>query len=515
MSSKPPVPALSAEDQLERALFAAGVSIEQVGLEHGVDLEVLGGGQFRVRIAEQEDEVDDETLDLPEALDRIARYGEQLGAVAGKIGDIVKLVRALNLRLAGGETLDVDEIERIARRQGLDFEFDLHPLGADESSGSSATATTSSGRSRSTATAATPASSTSSPSSTRRSDARHDDDGRDRGDDVGHTGTQVAVGSLAMRRLTGLCLVLLLPACGDADSPGGAAIDAASSAIDASPSSFDAGGPDASASCQAWRLVDVGLASAASLETLPIHPGRSARLMIGAFECPGDLPGPTRLSYTLENEFLIVTPTRWRASTDCAEPVVALRPVTVRLPYPATWTVQTGGPPLVIEVETAPALACGETASGCALDCDCAQTEGEACLSAEGIAGPFAACAVPCAVDRDCRGAGFCGSAADGLPSVCQPGTPECDETRPCPDDFDCQAGTCAPSFVLNNATRHRCACDADCDGLRCVFQAGAAEGSCEAVCQSDADAWCQGPHACGPASVESENVGVCGWVGD
>ena len=54
-----------------------------------------------------------------------------------------------------------------------------------------------------------------------------------------------------------------------------------------------------------------------------------------------------------------------------------------------------------------------------------------------------------------------------------------------------------------------------ECDhGLRCAWQAGADQGRCDALCLSNSDGWCQGPHSC-TVTVETQSEGVCGWVGD
>jgi hypothetical protein len=267
---------------------------------------------------------------------------------------------------------------------------------------------------------------------------------------------------------------------------------------------------DASSGCRAWALEGVTLERAELLETLPVHTGRSARLMLEWSACAGTIPASVTTGVALEDEVLSIKPRAWTTGDLCDAVELIRRPVTVRFPRPGTWRVPTASGDLVVAVEPAPQVACG--ANACELDCDC--EGGEVCLSASGLVGGFTACVRPCAVDRDCLGDGACISADDGFAQVCERGVPECDVARPCPAGFACAAGRCEPTFVLNGATRHGCACDDECEpGLRCA-QAPDGRGRCEALCQSESDGWCQGPHTCGPASVEPGEA-ICGFVGE
>ena len=314
-----------------------------------------------------------------------------------------------------------------------------------------------------------------------------------------------------MRTALAIALFTALGACGGT-SP---ATDAATSG-DSGGSVADGNTVDADPSCQAWRHVDVGFTDVWLMEAAPVHPERSARIMVSAKHCPGDTASIPTYAPTLENEYLAVAMSVWRTGPDCATPELVERPVTVRFPYQGSWTILNDGDPLVVDVTPAPAIACGATQSGCALDCDC--TAGEKCLSGIGLGGPFTACAIPCEFDRDCLGNGACISIDDGLSSICEASADECaDPQDPCPAGFDCTANTCEPDFVLNGASRHACSCDSECDSpLRCVFQFGADAGRCDVVCPTMSDGWCQGPHTCNTAvSVEANSAAVCAWVGD
>lgn len=300
---------------------------------------------------------------------------------------------------------------------------------------------------------------------------------------------------------------------------------------------------DAGPDCSAWRLASVSIDSAYSLEALPVHPERSARIMVYALHCPGDIPAPPVVAPTLENEYLAIDMRVWRAASDCTSPDIVARPVTVRFPYMGAWKIVTANDTLTVDVDPAPAVSCdavqgirasarpgatpqaasapvvpepeaGETTNGpCELDCQCGA--GEACLSGYGLVGPFSECARPCEFDRDCGGGGRCLQVEDGLSHICYAGDECADPSPACPDGFACNGGACESQFVLNGTTRHACTCDSDCDPfLHCAWQAGATAGRCEALCRTSSDNWCQGPHTCGPASVETGDA-VCGWVGD
>ncbi len=309
-----------------------------------------------------------------------------------------------------------------------------------------------------------------------------------------------------MTRLLAMAVVVTVAGCGSSTTPGS---EDAGSGSDAA----TAPSVDASASCSSWRLVDVSIDSAYSMEALPIHPERSARILVNANHCPGDLPAPPVVAPTLENEFLAIAMRVWRAAADCQTPQIVARPLTVRFPYRGQWTILTANDPLVVDVVGAPDVRC-DSAGPCSLDCQCAA--GEACLSSIGLGGPFSQCATPCEFSRECGGSGSCESFDDGLSFTCQPGSECAPPERPCPSGFTCSGGSCEPTFVLNNSTRRACTCDSDCDAaLRCAWHFGASEGSCEAVCATTNDGWCQGPHTCGRGSVEPASDGVCAWVGD
>lgn len=291
---------------------------------------------------------------------------------------------------------------------------------------------------------------------------------------------------------------------------GGGGGDGDPNAADAS----DVPRPDADPNCAAWRLENAPLLSARLMETLPVHPERSARIEIEVAQCPNDDLAPPVVASSLEGEEMLVQPRVWRTGNDCDESVTVFRPVVVTFLYAAQWTITTESDPLVVDVQAAPAVACGASSGNCQLDCDCTGPR-EVCLSGSGFGGPYSACVQPCELDRDCLGTGRCRiNVADIIEYVCELG-PECDAVRPCPDDFDCQANMCVPTFELSSATRHACTCDAECDApLRCAFQAGATEGRCEIVCPTESDGWCQGPHTCGPGAVEPGDA-VCSFVGE
>ncbi len=274
---------------------------------------------------------------------------------------------------------------------------------------------------------------------------------------------------------------------------------------------------DADPSCVRWQLVDVPVASVSLMESMPVHPQRSARLLARTVECPGDEPATPSVGFTLENEFLLLRMRVWRpvGVPACAAPSMVERPVTVRFPYAGTWTV-TATEQRVVDVVAAPTVGCGGTTTGCALDCDCA---GRArCLSTTGFGGPFLACVRPCEYDRDCLGDGTCVSIADSFAFACESGTAECDGvTRLCPRGFSCVTGTCAPDFTLGSATRRACTCDAECEApLRCVWPEGASEGRCDIACPTSGAGWCQGAHVCtpDPSAVEGGDS-ICAWVGE
>lgn len=312
-----------------------------------------------------------------------------------------------------------------------------------------------------------------------------------------------------MRIALAACALLL--ACQDSGgSWPGSSPDAAAPPVDAAVEERS----DASALCGGWRQVSAYLTRATLLETRPVHSDRSARIAIEFEQCPGDDPGQWSVGFTLENEYAVITPTMWRAGPDCDRPEIASRVVSVRFLYPGSWKIGTSSGTLTVPVGSPPDGACGSDPPGtCQRDCDC--EIGEACLSGDDVQ----RCAAPCEYDRDCLGDGRCGD-RNGLTGVCLRQLDECGAQLACPDGFDCQAGSCQPTFYLSSATRHSCDCDADCDSpLRCVahFVGGEEEWrkQCEVVCPSPTDGWCQGPHTCNPTVSLDYADGVCGWVGE
>jgi hypothetical protein len=304
-----------------------------------------------------------------------------------------------------------------------------------------------------------------------------------------------------------LALLALLPlalGCGDDDC--------CSSQIDArDPDAVTT--VDADPSCAQWRRVPVDITDVVSAEANAIHPERSARMLVTVEQCPGDLPAQPEYGFTLENEYVALRMSVWRRLADCTAPTTTTRPVTIKFLYAGGWKfLLAGGGTRTITVVGAPNTQCITNTQQCDQDCDC--TGADVCLSTYGFGGPFARCARPCELDRDCGGDGRCESPADELPFVCQPGT-ECASPTDCPTGFGCTAGTCEPTFQLNGSSRHACTCDAECDpGLRCTFHEGASTGRCEALCLTETSAWCEGPHVCGAGSVEPI-PGVCAWVGE
>jgi hypothetical protein len=268
--------------------------------------------------------------------------------------------------------------------------------------------------------------------------------------------------------------------------------------------------PPAPAGC-AWKRTSVNVLGGTLLETRPVTVGRAARIRIDVEQCPGDIAGATGYGWTLENEYLVIDASVWRAGPDCDEPEVVTRDVAVDFAYEGTWTFLTEE----ITVGPTPGGACGsDPVSACERDCDC--PDGERCLSG---AGDVHRCAQPCELSRECGGDGRCGD-GDGLTGVCLREVDECDGDHACPAGFACDGGGCQPTFTLSGATRHDCDCDDDCDtGMRCVEHPPTVDSGvtrrCEALCLTPSDVWCQGPHTCNAQASIEYDFGVCAWVGD
>lgn len=274
--------------------------------------------------------------------------------------------------------------------------------------------------------------------------------------------------------------------------------------------------PDATSNaapeCGAWRKVPVPVVSLAVVDVAAAQVGRSVRLLVDVEQCPGDLLAPTELRFDVAEYELFLKASVWRAGADCEHSDIAKRKPSVSFPRSGQWSLNES---LAIAVLSQEAGACGSAPPGaCERDCDC--TGAERCLSGDGA--DIKECLVPCQYDRECGGEGICGTSQD-IEDVCVVGQPECEAVdRPCMEGFECSEGTCKPTFVLTGQSRHPCACDADCDvGMRCVEAqaAGSSSFTCEALCLTTSDGWCEGAHSCiAQATVESTSD-VCGWVGD
>jgi hypothetical protein len=285
------------------------------------------------------------------------------------------------------------------------------------------------------------------------------------------------------------------------------------------PSRPDASSPVADADTTGvgagWRQVSLVPVDATLLETRVVHPDRSARIRIAHPQCPGDYPGRWSVGFTLENEYVAITATVWRAGPDCTDPEIVSRLITIKFLYPGSWKIVTEHGVVTVPVAAPPTTGgCGlAPPTACERDCDCAYPA--VCLSGVGVQ----RCAAPCEYSRECLGDGRCGD-EDGVSGVCRPGLAECDATIPCPDGFACEGGACAPTFTLSGATRHACDDDDDCDApLRCVahFVGGPDpwRKQCDVVCPTANNGWCDGAHTCSWFGTVDYNDGVCGWVGD
>ena len=330
-----------------------------------------------------------------------------------------------------------------------------------------------------------------------------------------------------MRQAT-LAAALLLAACSggaDSDPP----IDAADAAIDA----IDGGGcgdcdaPDPDApppACPSLVLRTRPVRAVAFFEAEPrLHAGRSFRVQIEYDAAPCDQLAMPSWRIGAANSTVAIQANVFTSPEDCPGlPRRETRVITLRLEA-GTWRLLGTGaavpPQLMVTVGPAPLLPCAPGAPGsCLQDCDCLGTD--RCLSGQGVGGPFLSCATPCELDRDCGG-GQCTSIPDGHLLTCDTTFAECGGPgQSCPTGFVCAGGTCAPDFVLTSSARHECTCDSDCAApLRCVQPTVPGRTArCEIPCPSGG-AWCQGAHACGPASQDVSGLApsdsVCGWLGD
>ncbi len=274
-------------------------------------------------------------------------------------------------------------------------------------------------------------------------------------------------------------------------------------------------GCDAPVACQPWALEARPATALALLDDPSPIAGRTLRVQVDV--AGGAFDEPAMPDVAIAGATATITPRAFAlVGGPGGGPRAARRVVALRLTA-GTWTIAApGAAALTVTVGPASLRPCGAPGE-CVQDCDCDQAAGERCLAGAGLGGPFHACAVPCEVDRDCGGHGSCQSIPDSLLFACASQPPECGPTKACPTGFACQAGACAPTFVLSSGSRHACGCDADCDpGLRCVGTAGTAR--CQAVCPTDGP-WCQGAHVCGPASADlgglATSDAACGFLGE
>jgi hypothetical protein len=307
-------------------------------------------------------------------------------------------------------------------------------------------------------------------------------------------------------------LVIALAACGGGGGGGAQDIDACADCT-----------PNPDAGVYTWRLEPRDATRIYQYEDdSAIAQGRSTRVAVehGGLAC--DLWAMPDVVVKDADNTVTITPRVFARTPACTLTASQTRIVTVSGLTAGTWTVIGGGAstatPLTLTIGAAPGRACG--VSPCTLDCDCDMAAGERCLGAMGFGGPFLACARPCEHNRDCW-EGACVDIADGHFRTCLDGA-ECDDTgtNPCPPGYACTAGACAPSFVLNQGTRHECTSDQDCSGgLRCVEATAAAGASrCEVACRTGGN-WCQGAHVCGTAAADLSSLArsdsVCGFLGE
>lgn len=316
--------------------------------------------------------------------------------------------------------------------------------------------------------------------------------------------------------------------CGD-QSPGGgfdgapqgdgAAVDGAEAGDGGA---VDAGSSGDGGDCTSWQLVPATVTGVSSMDPVAVNDARTTRVVVKVELSSCQERAMAEITYQADTHHAYLTMSAWQRSADCGGATATVfRPVALRFPAVGTWSVVPGPPGstadgIEVVVEAAPDRPCNTSASPCLMDCDC--DYGERCLGGYGLGGQFTQCAQPCELDRDCGG-GTCISMEDGLDDVCEPSLAECGEGgRECLDGYSCSGGACDPDFLLGQATRVPCGCDADCAvPLRCVRD-GDGPGRCELACPTGG-AWCSAGHYCGPAAQDiaglAEVDSVCVWAGD
>jgi hypothetical protein len=319
-----------------------------------------------------------------------------------------------------------------------------------------------------------------------------------------------------------IAVAMLLVGCGG----GGAAVLDPDASPDARSGcgDCDAPGPDASTTVCSALTYDTRAVKSVELfeDGGRINASRSFRVAIGYDATPCDQLAMPTWRVVPANHVVDIDANVFAPRGVCPGlPIRRTRVITLRLDAGAWRLIGAGAatpPQLMVTVGPAPLVPCAPDGGGCLQDCDC--VGGEVCIGASGIGGPVLQCGRPCELDRDCGG-GQCTSITDGLQLACDASVAECGGPgQGCPDGFTCASGACAPDFVLSSTTRHECACDADCaEPFRCVEPSVPGRvARCEIPCPSGGG-WCQGPHACGPASADVSGLAptdsLCGWAGE
>ncbi len=289
---------------------------------------------------------------------------------------------------------------------------------------------------------------------------------------------------------------------------------------DAPPAVDPDAGPDAN-NGQRWRLETRPATSLAVLGDSAIDEARPVRVTVGTELDPCEEIAEPLVEATADH--VTITPRVWvpvgppctsTTSRSLSRPMVlamgGLTRVTALIA--ATGTTDT----ISLQIPTAPPD-CIPGRMPCQADCDCPDSgNGQRCLT---TADAQTMCAIPCEVDRDCRG-GTCVPSGNGLPWACVASPPERSVDKPCATGWACYSGECQPTFFLETSTRGPCASDADCvPGLRCIeADDPLTHPSCQAVCETDGP-WCQGPHQCFERNMDVSALAgtgaVCGWIGE